>query len=149
MRNLPTYLDGQAGISKYTYNRYKPHTFPSSPHYQPTCYVPLTDPAAGGTPTPSSTGVFCGRTKRGPRAWLGPSDEWELPKIRGAWLGVSITRTRVFWGLYWGPLICETTEYGANLIEIIDKKMERLPELIRGYIGIILGQWKENANYHS
>ena len=30
---------------------------------------------------------------------------WEFPKIRGTLLGVPITRTIVFWGLYWGPLI--------------------------------------------
>ena len=31
--------------------------------------------------------------------------KWDFPKIRGTILGVSIIRTRVFWGLYWGPLI--------------------------------------------
>ena len=28
-----------------------------------------------------------------------------FPKIRGTFLGFPITRTIVFWGLYWGPLI--------------------------------------------
>ena len=30
---------------------------------------------------------------------------WGFPKIRGTFLGVPITRTIVFWGLYWGTLI--------------------------------------------
>ena len=30
---------------------------------------------------------------------------WGFPKIRGTILGVSIIRTIVFWGLYWGSLI--------------------------------------------
>ena len=30
---------------------------------------------------------------------------WDFPKIRGTILGVSIIRTIVFWGLYWGPPI--------------------------------------------
>ena len=29
-----------------------------------------------------------------------------FPKIRGTILGVLIIRIIVFWGLYWGPLIC-------------------------------------------
>ena len=28
-----------------------------------------------------------------------------FPKIRGTILAVPIIRTKVFWGLYWGPLI--------------------------------------------
>ena len=28
--------------------------------------------------------------------------KWEFPKIRGTFLGVSIKRTIVYWGLYWG-----------------------------------------------
>ena len=28
---------------------------------------------------------------------------WVVPKIRGTYLGVPITRIIVFWGLYWGP----------------------------------------------
>ena len=27
---------------------------------------------------------------------------WGLPKIKGTFLGVPITRTIVFWGLFWG-----------------------------------------------
>ena len=34
---------------------------------------------------------------------------WGFPKIRSTILGVPIIRTIVFWGLYWGPLIWETT----------------------------------------
>ena len=30
---------------------------------------------------------------------------WGFPKTRGTLLGVPIIRTRVFWGLCWGPLI--------------------------------------------
>ena len=30
---------------------------------------------------------------------------WEFPKIRGTILGAPIIRARIFWGLYWGPLI--------------------------------------------
>ena len=33
------------------------------------------------------------------------SNTWGLPKIRGTILGVPITRTIIFWGLYWGPPI--------------------------------------------
>ena len=32
---------------------------------------------------------------------------WDFPKIRGTLLGVSIIRTIVFGGPYWGPLILE------------------------------------------
>ena len=32
---------------------------------------------------------------------------WGSPKIRGTFLGVTIIRTIVFWGVYWGPLILE------------------------------------------
>ena len=32
-----------------------------------------------------------------------------FPKIMGTLLGVPIIRTIVSWGLYWGPLILETT----------------------------------------
>ena len=30
---------------------------------------------------------------------------WGFPKIRGTFLGFSIIRTIVFWGLYLGPVI--------------------------------------------
>ena len=30
---------------------------------------------------------------------------WWFPKIRGTFLGVSIIRTIIFWGLYWVPSI--------------------------------------------
>ena len=33
---------------------------------------------------------------------------WGFPKIRSTLLGVPIIRTRVFGGLYWGPLFQET-----------------------------------------
>ena len=30
---------------------------------------------------------------------------WGFPKIKGTFLGLPIIRTRVLWGLHWGPLI--------------------------------------------
>ena len=36
---------------------------------------------------------------------VGSDPLWEFPKIRGALSGVLVTRTLVFWGLYWGPFI--------------------------------------------
>ena len=39
---------------------------------------------------------------------------WAFPKIRGTLLGAPIIRTRVFGGLYWGPLR-EATKYGFEL----------------------------------
>ena len=47
------------------------------------------------------------------RVYLGSCDPvstvlgliWGIPKIRGTFLRVPITRMIVFWGLYWGPTI--------------------------------------------
>ena len=58
---------------------------------------------------------------------------WGFPKIRGTILGVPITRTIVFWGLYWGPLILVNYHIG-----IMEKKLETTM-LYKDYIGIILG----------
>ena len=40
---------------------------------------------------------------------------WGFPKIRGTILGVPITRTIVFWGLHWGPLILGNYMYHIGL----------------------------------
>ena len=41
--------------------------------------------------------------------------KWEVPKIKGTFLGVPIIRTIMCWGLYWGPLFRETTKWVWHL----------------------------------
>ena len=58
------------------------------------------------TPTCSSTDHhIIGSLLRGLGLRSSPLDIWGFPKIRGTILGVPIIRTKLFLGLYWGPLI--------------------------------------------
>ena len=49
---------------------------------------------------------------------------WGFPKILGTFLGVSIIRTIVYLGLYWGPPILGTTMCLLNVTDI--RKMQFL-----------------------
>ena len=45
---------------------------------------------------------------------------WGFPNSRGTILGVSIIRTIVCWGLFWGPLILRN--YHVELVELGGEK---------------------------
>ena len=40
---------------------------------------------------------------------------WGFPNKRGTFLGVPITRTIIFWGLYWGPPILGNYHFWENM----------------------------------
>ena len=58
-------------------------------------------------------------------AALGCLCMWLFPKIRGTFLGVPTIRTKVFWGLRWGPSI-----YGNYHVYIIQFRIEFLCRLL-------------------
>ena len=41
---------------------------------------------------------------------------WRFPRIGGTLLGVPLIRIIVFWGLYWGPLICGNYHIGEYFL---------------------------------
>ena len=64
--------------------------------------------SSGPSPTVAETLLICGSKemkvwKRKMEATIG--DIWGFPKIRGTFLGITIKRIIVFWGLCWGPPI--------------------------------------------
>ena len=84
------------------------------------------------SPEPPSTFRVCSRRSApslGGWFTVGLKDNyyWGFPKIRCTTLGVPIIRTRVFWGLYWGPPIlgnylwaCRGEgSFGLEMLEVI------------------------------
>ena len=44
-------------------------------------------------------------------------------KFGGTWLGVPMIRTRILWGLYWGPLFWETTIYRKKCLAAVSARV--------------------------
>ena len=64
---------------------------------------------------------------------------WGFPKIRGTFLGVTIIRTIVFWGLCWGPLILGELPYLA-IIHLNPKPSRPKPKPKEGYLFLAVSE---------